>query len=190
MAITPKPPKLKRVSDVDFSEAKEIFKAAAFLTVPKDQTQHQAFLKLMPYLYVLKNQGCSFGQLTTLLTKCKFTLQPSTVKDYYNKALSSRMDICQERMNEQILLLAEVRKETKGAEVSLMSERVTAMLERQRSAAASKIDHLFGGSNAIPGAQTSTAGSNEAAKLLLVENKSSRLPAAPAFPPPDLISKI
>src|SRR5450830_387602 len=141
MATPLRPPHLKRVADVDFAAAEEVFKAAAYLIVPDDQTQHQAFLKLMPYLYVLKNKGCSFGQLTTLLTSCNFNLQPSTVKDYYNGALATRMDICQERMNEQILLLAEVRKETKSSAISSVADRVAAMMEKQRSAAASKIDN-------------------------------------------------
>lgn len=184
MATSPKPAKLKRVTNVDFSEAEEIFKVAAYLTVPEDQTQHQAFLKLMPHLYVLRNKGCSFVQLTTLLTKCNFNLQPSTVKDYYNNALANQMDICQERMNEQILLLAEVRKATRGAEVSSMFERVTEMLEKQRSASAAKIDHLFGASGATPVARTALAGLNEAAKPLLVGNKNLGLRPYSSTPPP------
>lgn len=133
---------------------------------------------------MLKNKGCSFEQLTTLLTECNFNLQPSTVKDYYNNALATRMDIFQERMNEQILLLAEVRKVTKGAEVSDMAEQVTAIIARQKAAAASKINNLFcGGSSATPVAQSSAGGSVEAAKPLLVGNKNSGLRPAPANAP-------
>lgn len=94
------------------------------------------------------------------------------------------MDIFQERMNEQILLLAEVRKVTKGAEVSDMAEQVTAIIARQKAAAASKINNLFcGGSSATPVAQSSAGGSVEAAKPLLVGNKNSGLRPAPANAP-------
>lgn len=141
--------------------------------VPENQTQHQALVGLMPYLYVLKNKGCNFSQIATVLAECGIDLQPSMVREYYNTALATRMDICQERMNEQILLMAEIRKENKGVDVSSITERVAAIMEKQRTAAASKIDNLFGGSSATPVAQTSAAGSNEAAKPLLTENKNS-----------------
>lgn len=176
---TSTPKRWKRIPSTDFSTAEEVLKAAACLMVPEDQTQHQALVRLMPYLYVLKNKGCNFSQLATLLAECGFNLQPSMVRDYYYTALATRMDICQERMNEQILLMAEIRKENKGVDVSSITERVAAIMEKQRTAAASKIDNLFGGSSATPVAQTSAAGSNEAAKPLLVENKHSGLRPAP-----------
>lgn len=183
---TSTPKRWKRIPSTDFSTAEEVLKAAACLMVPEDQTQHQALVRLMPYLYVLKNKGCNFSQLATLLVECGFTLQPSMVRDYYYTALATRMDMCQERMNEQILLMAEIRKENKGGDVSSITDRVTAIMEKQRSAAASKIDNLFGGgSSATPVAQTSAAGSNEAAKPLLAENKNSGLRPAPAFSPPE-----
>lgn len=179
----PKSTGWKRIPSVDFSTAEEVFKAAAYLIVPENQTQHQALLRLMPYLFMFRNKGCSFAQLATLLTQCGFDLQPSTVREYYNNALATRMDICQERMNEQILLLAEVRKETKGVEVSTMSERVIAMLEKQRLAAASKIDNLFGGSSTTHVKQAHPADSNTAAKPLLAENKKTGLRPDPLNTP-------
>lgn len=172
--------KLHRLGSDDFSTAEAVLKAAALLIVPDNQTQKQAFDRLMPHLYVLKNRGCSVEQITSLLADLNFKLQPSSVRVYFAEGLAERMDKCQERMNEQILLLAEVRKATKGAEVSSISERAMAVMARQRSAAASKIDNLFGGgSSATPVAQTSATGSNEAAKPLLTENSNSGLSPAP-----------
>ena len=182
--------KLHRLGSDDFSTAEAVLKAAALLIVPDNQTQKQAFDRLMPHLYALKNRGCSIEQITSLLGDLNFKLQPSAVRVYFAEGLAERMDKCQERMNEQILLLAEVRKATIGAEVSSMSERVTAMLEKQRSASAAKIDNLFGGSSATPVAQTFVAVPNEAAKPLLTENKNSGLRPAPPFPPPESKAQI
>lgn len=133
-----------RISAPDFSTAEEVLKAAAVLMVPEDQTQRQALEKLMPTLYVLKNIGFSFPQLAGLLSQCGFNLQPSSVRDYFREMLATRMDICQERMNEQMLLMAEVRKETKGADMSAIFGRVSAVMDKQRSAAGSKINAMLG----------------------------------------------
>lgn len=183
---TPKPSRWKRVSSTDFSTVEEVLKAAASLMVPADQTQHQAFLRLVPYLYVYRNKGCSFAQLATLLGQCGINLQPSTVREYYNAALADRMDVCQERMNEQILILAEVRKQTQGAEISSISERAIAVVERHRTAAAGKLDELFGGSSIAPVPRASAPASLEAEKPFLVENKNSGLRPAPSTQLPGL----
>lgn len=192
MATSPKNVRgaIKRIASIDMSTAEAVLKAAMTLIVPDDQSQRKAFMTLMPYLYVLRNKGCSWSQLTMLINDCGFDLQPASVRTYYGEMLADRQDLCQERMNEQILLLAEVRKETKGAELSSISERVIAIMEKQRTASASKIDNLFGGSSAAPVAQASTAGSNVAAKPLLAENKNSGLRLAPPFPPPESKSQI
>lgn len=135
---------LQRVPGTDMSTAVAVFQAAMLLTVPEDQTQRKAFESLMPYMYVLRNKGCSWAQLTKLLIDCGFALQPSTVRTYYAEMLATRQDICQERMNEQILLLAEIRKETKGADMSAISGRVATIMQQQRATAAPKLDALFG----------------------------------------------
>lgn len=176
--------KLHRLGSDDFSTAEAVLKAAALLIVPDNQTQKQAFDRLMPHLYALRNRGCSIEQITSLLANLNFKLQPSAVRVYFAEGLAERMDKCQESMNEQILLLAEVRKQTKGADVSSISERVAAIMERQRTAAASKLDSLFGGSSATPLAKTAAVASNEAVKPRLAENKNSGLRRTPLSTPP------
>ena len=136
--------KIARINGTDMLTADAVLKAALLLLVPDEQTQRQAFEKLMPYLYVLRNKGCSWPQLTKLLADCKIHLQPSTVRTYYGEMIGTRMDICQNQMNEQILMLAEIRKETKGADVLAISGKVAAMMDQQRSAASAKIDSMFG----------------------------------------------
>lgn len=135
---------IRRLPGADISTAEAIFQAAMTLLTPDDQSQRKAFESLMPYMYVLRNKGCSWAQLTKLLTDSGFVLQPSTVRSYYGEMLATRQDICQERMNEQILLLAEVRKETKGTDVAAIGSRVAAIMSQQRAQVASKLDAVFG----------------------------------------------
>lgn len=135
---------LHRISASDFTAAEEVLKTAALLIVPEDQKQRQAFEKLMPHLYVLRNRGCSWVQLTKLLGECGFKLQPSTVRSYFSELLADRMNVCQARMNEQIALIAAIRSETAGVDVSAISGRVNAYLERLQQSAAPKVDAMFG----------------------------------------------
>lgn len=140
----PKRGALHRFGATDLSVAGEVLKAATRYLVPEDMTQRQAFKAYMPELYILRNKGCSFAQIASLLADCGFTLQPATVRMYYSEMLAERLDECQRRMNEQILLLAEVRKETNAVDVSTVSDKLAEINERQRKAAAEKIEKLFG----------------------------------------------
>lgn len=181
MAIVRNRGPLQRLQSVDLTTAEAVFKAATLLAVPEDQTQRQAFESLMPYMYVLRNKGCSWDQLTKLLTECGFRLQPSTVRSYYGEMLATRLDICQERMNEQISLLAEIRKETKGADMSAIAGRVTATLQHHRAIAAPKLDAIFGARGAHAPQIPPTTAAREAAKPPLAENQKKGL--RPDHPP-------
>jgi hypothetical protein len=131
---------------VDFATAEEVLKTAALVVVPEDQTQRQAFEKLMPHLYVLRNKGCSWAQLAKLLAECGFKLQPSTVRSYFTEMLAGRLDVCQTRMNEQIAIMAAVRSETAGVDLAAISGRVQAHQRQLQQSAASRLDALFGSS--------------------------------------------
>lgn len=135
---------LNRVSGVNMSTASAVFEAAALLVVPDDQTQRKAFAELMGHMHIMRNKGCSWEQITKLLTDCGFKLQPSTVRTYYSELLAERADTLQAKMNEQLLLMAEIRKETKGLDMSAITGRVTAIMDKQRAAAAPKIDAMLG----------------------------------------------
>lgn len=143
-AVTRRRGPLQRVGAEDFTVAEEMLRTAAFLVVPEDQTQRMAFEKLMPHLYVLRNKGCSWAQLTKLLSQCGFKLQPSSVRQYYSEMLAERMDICQARMNEQIAILAAVRTETAGTDLSKISTRVNAFMARLQQTTGSRVDAMFG----------------------------------------------
>lgn len=156
MGITSRKGPQHKLADGELSLAKGLFEAAALLMTPENLKQRKAFEQLMPHLYVLVEKGFSMLQITKLLNEAGFKYQPSTVKVYYNQMLSSRMDICQQRMTEQILLMDEIRKETVnvGAASGLRS-RVQAMLDKQRASVTSKIDSVIG-PIAKPGSVAST----------------------------------
>ena len=134
---------LHRLSSSDFSTAEAVLEAAALLLVPDKQTQHQAFLKLMPYLFVLKKNGCTFLQLAKLLADLGFKLEPTTVKNYYNKALVTHMAACQLQLSGHLSLLENVRKQTKGTDMSSISDQVAKIMGQQRTHATSTVESFF-----------------------------------------------
>ncbi len=134
----------QRVQSTDMTVAVEVLKNAPLLMAPEDQTQRKAFESLMPYLYVLRNKGFSWNQLTDLLTQCGFRLQPSTVRSYYSEMLATRLDICQARMNEQLQVFEQIRTQTKGSDLSAITGRVSEFMTRQKSLAAPRVDAIFG----------------------------------------------
>lgn len=135
---------LQRLASTDIVVAEEVLKNAALLMVPEDQTQRRAFEALMPWMYLLRNRGFSWAQLTDLLTQCGFRLQTSTVRTYYSEMLASRLDVCQARMNEQLVIFDEIRKETRGTELSGITERVSSVLAAQRKSTEGKVDSILG----------------------------------------------
>ena len=145
MGITSRQGPQHKLAGGELPVAKGLFEAAALLMTPENLKQRKAFEELMPHLYVLVEKGFSMLQITKLLNEAGFKYQPSTVKVYYNELLASRMDICQQRMTEQILLMDEIRKETVnvGAASGILS-RVQAVLDKQRASVTSKIDSVIG----------------------------------------------
>ena len=102
----------------------------------------------MPQMYVLRNKGCSWAQLTKLLTDAGFVLQPSTVRSYFGEMLATRQDICQDKMTKQILLMAEIRKDTEQTSRASISKKLEQIMAIQAPATSAKIDSIFGISGA------------------------------------------
>jgi hypothetical protein len=136
--------RVHKVAAMDVGIVEEVFKNALQLLVPEDAKQRTVFASLMPYMFVLRNKGCSWDQLTDLLNKCGFKLQPSTVRSYFGEMQQVHMDQCQQRMNEQILLLNEVKKQTKSVDISIITSQINGIMDKQRTAAATKVQALFG----------------------------------------------
>jgi hypothetical protein len=135
---------LHRLSGLDFSTAEIALQAAALLLVPDKQTQYQEFLNLMPCLFVLKEKGYTFLQLTKLLSGIGFKLQLSTVKKYYSEALPTHLANCQLQTNEHLSLLQNVRKETRGPDMAAISDQMAAIMGKQRTQPASIVKSFSG----------------------------------------------
>lgn len=91
-----------------------IFLDAELPMVPEDQAQRQAFEALLPHIIRLRERGFSFPQITTVLNDSGLHLQPSAVRTYYDEMIARMIDIGQQRMNEAICLLSEIRREISG----------------------------------------------------------------------------
>ena len=135
---------MRRVTATEFSTGDEFLKVACAMIIPDDQTQRRAFKSFMPHLFVLRSKKCSWSQITGLLNEVGIDLRMSTVRTYYGEMLATRQETCQQHLNEQTLLMAEVRKETRGIDVANIGTRVAAILEKQRTQVSSKLDLMFG----------------------------------------------
>lgn len=142
-ALGARPGPLRRIKATDAIAARQILSMAFETIEPEDRTQRQLFAALMPELYLLRTKGFSFAQLAGLLNESGFKLQPSTVRVYYYEMLADKMQLCEQRFNEQMAVLAQVREITNGAEISTIAARVTAAREAQQGAIAAKVDAVF-----------------------------------------------
>lgn len=127
MIETKKRGPLHRISGEDASTTEQVFKVASFLVMPKGLTQAKAFETLVPYMQVMRNRKYTWPQITKLLNECGFKLKTSTVRAYYGK-----QDICEQRMQEITLLMAEIRQKTKGADVFTIAGIVSDILDKKK----------------------------------------------------------
>ncbi len=135
---------LHRIQEVNALNAREVLLVAFHSLEPADRTQRKAFSALMPEIYMLRHQGFSFPQIASLLGQCGFRLQPSSVRNYFHELLADRQDECVRRMDEQMLVLSEIKKETKGTDLSNLAGHAAAIIARQRDKAGSKVAEVFG----------------------------------------------
>lgn len=134
---------LRKISAPDMHLAVELFVDAAVTLTPDDQTQRKAFEALLPHMYVLRNKGVSWAQLANLLSRAGINLQVSTVRTYYSEMLMRKFDACQERMNEQLVLLKAIKKGTEGFDMAAIANRVSSVAEKNRAAVAPRLAQIL-----------------------------------------------
>ena len=135
-------------------------KAAAQIVEPAELSQRKMFEEMMPLLYSIRDKGCSWPQITELLAQAGLNLQPSTVRSYYSEMLARRQDICQARMTEQILWLAEVKKQKDSAEDEALKTKLIAFVKDTPGISeetSAKIDAAFGPKKTNPPSENSGA---------------------------------
>ena len=124
-----------RVAGSEVTFGRELFMFALVSMEPAEQSQRKAVAALLPEIHMLRSNGFSWVQIAGFLKDCKIKLLPSTVRQYYGEMISNRMDECTKRMNEQVLLMAELRKTNAGESIPQLAERTAAILARQRQRA-------------------------------------------------------
>lgn len=96
---------------------------------PAERAQRKLVVALMPELYMLRNKGYSWRQLSKMLGDCNIRLLPTTIRVYYTEMLESKMDECQRRFNEYLVVLSEMKKVV--GQTSLV-DRAAGIIEQQR----------------------------------------------------------
>ena len=112
---------LHRISAENFTLADELLRAASIVTSLEEQ---QSFEKLMPYLYFLRNEGCTWAKIAKLLGEDDFKVQVSTLRSYFSEISASKNNSWHQKMQEQAAALAKIRNKTAGADFSEIPYRV------------------------------------------------------------------
>jgi hypothetical protein len=114
--------------------ASEVLVLAFHSLPPNDRTQWQAFNALMPEIYMLRHEGFSFQQIAELIGQCGFKLQTSSVRSYFNELLITRHDECIKRLDEQLLMISEIKRQTQGLELNKIVSQAASIIARHREA--------------------------------------------------------
>jgi len=133
-----------RLSGDDFAALREIVHTAAMLLEPGEISYRKAFESVMPDVFIMRNKGDSWAQITTVLNRGGLRLQESTIKSYFNEMLTVRQEQCSARLNEQILILAELKNEGHAADLSVLKTRFDTIQSRQTAKTEKKVDAFLG----------------------------------------------
>lgn len=127
---------LKRMPAQDSVAIREVLAVAWKTIEPDERTQRQLFAALMPELYALRHKGFSFRQIASLLNDSGCSLQPGTVRGYYNELIEGRMEECKKRFDEQMALLHNAQQmsqsKTQSKDVGHLAEKIIAMRQRNQ----------------------------------------------------------
>jgi hypothetical protein len=85
---------LRRLTAIEVQQGIELLREAVLNLVPDAHTQRSAFNNYLLELYVLRENGYTFKQLTALLKQCGFNLQSSSVRTYYYELVKERENEC------------------------------------------------------------------------------------------------
>lgn len=125
--------KLHRVNAQDAATLREMLISA--LTETREQTQRQFISQHLPDLYVLRNlDGWSFKQISNLLRmRGIIKLSEPSLRVYYSQLLAGRESECLAKMKEVEPLIATIKNEASGLDVSHIAAKVTEILNRGKS---------------------------------------------------------
>lgn len=101
---------VQRMAAEDFATAEAVFKAAWLMDEPDELSQRKLFEKLLPLIHINRKRGYSFQKITKFLHAARFTLQLSTVKQYYYEMITDRHELIQKDINDHLLILNDINK--------------------------------------------------------------------------------
>ena len=142
----------KRVQISDLDGIRQVFQMAYLTLEPSERSQRQTIKALIPEIYMLRDKGYSFADITKLMNSSikNFQLQTSTVRIYFTEMLVGRVDVCISRMNEQMQMLSEVKKINSSSENARIAASAATILERRHGEGSKKVDEVFGLQKTIP----------------------------------------
>jgi len=150
----------KKVPGTDKAVMREVFRLAALSMEPAERSQRQTVRDLMPEIFMMKKAGYSFQQVATLMNENGFDLQPSTLRSYFGIFMQEHQDNFVNEMADQVLILEEMKKETRGTEISQIARKAAAIRAKQKENAAATADAVLGG---LGGGVSGRAGSGSGA---------------------------
>lgn len=148
----------RKIGDVDVEYLRQYAEIAALSMRPAEMSQRAAVKELLPNIYVLRHHGYGWAQIAQLFAEGGFSLQPSTWRQYFAEMIVGRMDECEKRLRDSIVVLAEAEKITKGSRVSDMAGKVAANIQRQESRTNARLEATFGEGGSGPSSPSPLAG--------------------------------
>ena len=101
---------IRRVSAEQFTVMGDVFDIYALGVKPDEQTQRQAFRKLLPSIFVMRKlHQYTFKKITAALAQCGLKLSESTVRVYFSKMLPKYQVECELHLVEAEKNLAEFK---------------------------------------------------------------------------------
>lgn len=132
----------QKINGISLEEAKDLLRRVQFTVTPNNLSLRRTIKDLIPDIYLLHSLGFDFSQLAEFLGDCNIKIQVGTLKTYYYESITEKMELCNERMNEQLLILNEIKKVTKNAEVLTQSKELEAQAKRSGSIK-NQVDHIL-----------------------------------------------
>jgi hypothetical protein len=133
----------QRVDGISLDEGRELLRRVHLTVTPNSLSLRKTIKELIPEIYLLHSQGFDFAQIAGFLGQINIKIQVGTLKTYYHEFIAKKMALCLERMNEQLLILNEIKKETAGHDSRVVSKEVAAAVVQQKTSIRNRVDRIL-----------------------------------------------
>lgn len=112
----------------DVAEIERAFELAAITLRPDELSGRQLIARLMPHLYILRQKGFSFTQLTRVFNDAignsSARLQVASIKAYYNEFIAAQIENCETTLKKALQVTDQVETLTRKNPQELVAEAV------------------------------------------------------------------